>query len=242
VVSKHFSNGSYFILKILNTLKVCKKFLSLLGDKEASFAPMRLLSISSGKVMPLFGSHNPGHSSVASAIDKKSISNLDKPLAIEIKKLGVAGDEQADLSVHGGLEKAIYVYPIEHYAFWNTLLTRETKKPVNLALGAFGENFTIEGLLETEVFVGDNIQIGDLEFTVSKLREPCFKFNAKMKYKGAAKAMLQSGFSGWYLRVNQAGMIAAGAQINIIAGARLISIADQNKALFNRGEQKNLWD
>ena len=192
--------------------------------------------------MPLFGPHNPDHSSVASAIDKKSISNLDKPLTIEIKKLGVAGDEQADRSVHGGLDKAIYVYPIEHYAFWNTLLTRETKKPVNLALGAFGENFTIEGLLETEVFVGDKIQIGDLEFTVSKLREPCFKFNAKMKYKGAARAMLQSGFSGWYLQVNQTGMLAAGAQINIIAGARLISIADQNKALLNRNEQKNLWD
>jgi MOSC domain-containing protein YiiM len=203
---------------------------------------MRLLSISSGKVMPLFGPHNPDYSSVASAIDKKSISNLDQPLTIEIKKLGVAGDEQADRSLHGGLEKAIYVYPIEHYAFWNTLLTRETKKPVNLALGALGENFTIEGLLETEVFVGDKIQIGDLEFTVSKLREPCFKFNAKMKYKGAARAMLQSGFSGWYLRVNQTGMLAAGAQINIIAGARLISIADQNKALFNRDEQKNLWD
>ena len=192
--------------------------------------------------MPLFGPHNPDHSSVASAIDKKSISNLDKPLTIEIKKLGVAGDEQADRSVHGGLDKAIYVYPIEHYAFWNTLLTRETKKPVNLALGAFGENFTIEGLLETEVFVGDKIQIGDLEFTVSKLREPCFKFNAKMKYKGAARAMLQSGFSGWYLQVNQTGMLAAGAQINIIAGARLTSIADQNKALLNRNEQKNLWD
>jgi MOSC domain-containing protein YiiM len=192
--------------------------------------------------MPLFGPHNPDYSSLASAIDKKSISNLDKPLAIEIKKLGVAGDEQADSSVHGGPEKAIYVYPIEHYTFWNTLLTRETKKPVNLALGAFGENFTIEGLLETEVFVGDKIQIGDLEFTVSKLREPCFKFNAKMKYKGAARAMLQSGFSGWYLQVNQTGMLAAGAQINIIAGVRLISIADQNKALFNRDEQKNLWD
>jgi MOSC domain-containing protein YiiM len=192
--------------------------------------------------MPLFGPHNPDHSSVASAIDKKSISNLDKPLTIEIKKLGVAGDEQADRSVHGGLDKAIYVYPIEHYAFWNTLLTRETKKSVDLALGAFGENFTIEGLLETEVFVGDKIQIGDLEFTVSKLREPCFKFNAKMKYKGAARAMLQSGFSGWYLQVNQTGILAAGAQINIIAGARLISIADQNKALLNRNEQKNLWD
>ncbi|MBU3620211.1 MOSC domain-containing protein [Polynucleobacter sp. CS-Odin-A6] len=203
---------------------------------------MRLLSISSGKVMPLFGSHHPNYSSVASAIDKKSISNLDRPLVIEINKLGIVGDEQADLSVHGGLEKAIYVYPVEHYAFWNALLTRETKKQANLLPGSFGENFTVEGLLETEIFVGDRIQMGDLEFTVTKLREPCFKFNAKMKYKGAAKAMLQSGFSGWYLRVNQVGMIAAGEEIKVIPGERLTSIADQNKALFNRGNQKNLWD
>jgi MOSC domain-containing protein YiiM len=203
---------------------------------------MRLLSISSGKVMPLFGSHHPNYSSVASAIDKKSISNLDNPLSIEITKLGVAGDEQADLSVHGGLEKAIYVYPIEHYAFWNALLTRETKKPVTLLPGSFGENFTIEGLLETQIFIGDKLQIGDLEFTVTKLREPCFKFNAKMKYKGAAKAMLQSGSSGWYLRVNRVGMLTAGTEIKVIPGERLTSIADQNQALFNRGNQKNLWD
>jgi MOSC domain-containing protein YiiM len=203
---------------------------------------MRLLSISSGKVMPLFGSHHPNYSTVASAIYKQSISNLASPAQVEITRLGVAGDEQADPSVHGGIEKAIYVYPIEHYAFWNELLSRETKQSVNLPLGAFGENFTIEGLLETEIFVGDQMQISELQFTVVKLREPCFKFNAKMKYKGAAKAMLQSGFSGWYLRVNQTGTLAAGAEINVLPGQRLTSIADQNLSLFNRGNQKDLWD
>ena len=203
---------------------------------------MRLLSISSGKVMPLFGSHHPNYSTVASAINKQAISTLAIPAPIEITRLGVAGDEQADLSVHGGIEKAIYVYPIEHYAFWNELLTRETKKSVDLPLGAFGENFTIEGLLETEIFVGDQMQIGDLQFTVVKLREPCFKFNAKMGYKGAAKAMLQSGFSGWYLRVIQTGVLSAGAEIQVLPGQRLTSIADQNLALFNRGNQKSLWD
>ena len=192
--------------------------------------------------MPLFGSHHPNYSTVASAINKQAISTLASPAPVEITRLGVAGDEQADPSVHGGIEKAIYVYPIEHYAFWNELLTRETKKSVELPLGAFGENFTIEGLLETEIFVGDQMQIGDLQFTVVKLREPCFKFNAKMGYKGAAKAMLQSGFSGWYLRVNQTGALSAGAEIQVLPGQRITSIADQNLALFNRGNQKNLWD
>ena len=192
--------------------------------------------------MPLFGSHHPNYSTVASAINKQAISTLAIPAPIEITRLGVVGDEQADPSVHGGIEKAIYVYPIEHYAFWNELLTRETKKSVELPLGAFGENFTIEGLLETEIFIGDQMQIGDLQFTVVKLREPCFKFNAKMGYKGAAKAMLQSGFSGWYLRVNQTGVLSAGAEIQVLPGQRITSIADQNLALFNRGNQKNLWD
>ena len=203
---------------------------------------MRLLTISAGKVMPLFGNHHPDYKSVASAIVKTSVSNLDKPNLIEITKLGVKGNEQADLSVHGGLEKAIYVYPVEHYPFWNTLLTRETKKTVDLQPGAMGENFTIEGLLETEVFVGDQLHIGDLKFAVVKLREPCFKFNAKMGYKGASKAMLQSGFSGWYLRVIQAGFITAGAAITVIPGARQTSIAEQNQNLMGRRNQQDLWE
>lgn len=203
---------------------------------------MRLLTISSGKVMPLFGNHHPDYKSVASAIRKKAVSDLDNPASINITTLGVKGDEQADLSVHGGIEKAIYVYPAEHYAFWNELLTRETKQPVHLEHGAIGENFTIEGLLETEIFVGDRLHIGELEFAVVKLREPCFKFNAAMRYKGAAKAMLQSGFSGWYLRVIKTGVLSAGAQIELITGSRETSIAQQNQKLLNNRNQKDLWE
>jgi MOSC domain-containing protein YiiM len=203
---------------------------------------MRLLTISAGKVMPLFGNHHPDYKSVASAIHKKSISTLENPRPIEITTLGVKEDEQADLSVHGGIEKAIYVYPTEHYAFWNELLTRETKKPVALQHGAIGENFTIEGLLETEVFVGDRLHIGELEFAVVKLREPCFKFNAAVRYKGASKAMLQSGFSGWYLRVLKTGTVSAGAAITVIPGPREISISQQNQKLLGHRNQQNLWE
>ena len=203
---------------------------------------MQLISISTGKALPLFGIHHPDYKSVASAIHKKSISHLQNPVSVEIHHLGIKGDEQADLSVHGGIEKAIYVYPAEHYVFWNELLTRETKKPVHLQYGAIGENFTIEGLLETEVFVGDKLLIGDLEFVVVKLREPCFKFNAALGYKGASKAMLQSGFSGWYLRVLKTGTVAAGAQITVIPGAREISIAQQNQKLLHNRNQKDLWE
>jgi MOSC domain-containing protein YiiM len=203
---------------------------------------MRILSISSGTVSPLFGSHHPNYSAVPSAINKKTISTLENPQFIEINSLGVLGDEQADLNVHGGIEKAIYVYPSEHYHFWNVLLTRETKQVVHLQHGAMGENFTIEGLLEADIFVGDQLKIGELLCTVTKLREPCFKFNAKMKYKGAAKAMLQSSYSGWYLRVNQPGHVAAGEAIDVIPGSRLKSIAEQNSDLLNRNMQKDLWD
>jgi MOSC domain-containing protein YiiM len=203
---------------------------------------MRLISIAAGKVAPLFGDHHPNYKTVPSAIHKQSISSLSNPHPVQITKLGVQGDEQADLSVHGGVEKAIYVYPAEHYAFWNDLLTRHLKRPITLQPGALGENFTTTGLLETQVFVGDQLIIGDLQFSVVKLREPCFKFNAALSFKGAAKAMLQSGFSGWYLRVNQGGILAAGSSIQQIAGPQETSIAAQNIALLNRNNQQNLWE
>ena len=195
-----------------------------------------------GKVAPLFGNHHPNYKSVASAIRKKVVSETDNPALVEITPLGVKGDEQADLSVHGGIEKAIYVYPAEHYIFWNELLTRETKRPVDLQHGAIGENFTVEGLLETEVFVGDKLIIGELEFAIVKLREPCFKFNAAVGYKGASKAMLQSGFSGWYLRVLKTGTLTAGTEITLIPGPREISISQQNQKLLNNRNQKDLWE
>jgi MOSC domain-containing protein YiiM len=202
---------------------------------------MKLISINSGKVSPLFTNQHPDHAVVMSGIKKSSISNIDQANPVDINTLGVMGDEQADLSVHGGLEKAIYVYPHEHYPFWNALLSRELKTPFDLQPGAMGENFTITGLLEADVFVGDRLQIGDLEFIVTKLREPCFKFNAKMRYKGAAKAMLQSGYCGWYMRVITPGTLVAGSTINQLPGKQETAIADQVRSIAKRELQRDLW-
>ena len=203
---------------------------------------MKLISINSGKVGPLFANQHQDRTVVMSGIKKNSISHTEQPSPVEINALGVIGDEQADPTVHGGIEKAIYVYPHEHYPFWNALLSRELKKPMDLQPGAMGENFTITGLLEENVFVGDTLQIGDLEFVVTKLREPCFKFNARMGYKGAAKAMLQSGHCGWYMRVITSGTLIAGCQINHIPGRQEIAIADQVRSIAKRDMQRDLWD
>jgi len=203
---------------------------------------MKLISINSGKVGALFANQHQDRTVVMSGIKKSSISHAGRPSPVDINTLGVMGDEQADLTVHGGIEKAIYVYPHEHYPFWNALLSRELKKPMDLQPGAMGENFTITGLLEENVFVGDTLQIGDLEFVVTKLREPCFKFNARMGYKGAAKAMLQSGHCGWYMRVITPGTLIAGGQIGHRPGKQETAIADQVRAIAKRDMQHDLWD
>jgi MOSC domain-containing protein YiiM len=202
---------------------------------------MKLISINSGKAGPLFTNQHPDHTVVMSGIKKSGISDINQPGPVEINSLGVIGDEQADLTVHGGIEKAIYVYPHEHYSFWNALLSRELKKPMDLQPGAMGENFTITGLFEENVFVGDTLQIGHLEFVVTKLREPCFKFNARMGYKGAAKAMLQSGYCGWYMRVITPGTLIAGSAINHRPGRQETAIADQVRSIAKRDMQRDLW-
>jgi MOSC domain-containing protein YiiM len=203
---------------------------------------MQLISINSGKVGPLFANQHSDHPVVMSGIKKNSISHINQPNPVHINTLGVLGDEQADPTVHGGVEKAIYVYPHEHYPFWNALLSRELNRPMNLQPGSMGENFTITGLLETDVFVGDTLQIGNLEFVVTKLREPCYKFNARMAYKGAAKAMLQSGFCGWYMRVITPGEVKACSTIKRLPGRQEITIADQVRAIMKRDMQRDLWD
>ena len=93
---------------------------------------MKLISINSGKVGALFTSQHPDHTAVMSGIKKSSISHAGQPSPVDINTLGVMGDEQADPTVHGGIEKAVYVYPHEHYPFWNTLLSRELKKSMDL--------------------------------------------------------------------------------------------------------------
>lgn len=202
---------------------------------------MRILSISVGTIAPLFGIDHPDHKSVQSAIKKEPVSTLSHPAAIQVKRIGIEGDEQSDFSVHGGLEKAIYAYPSEHYSFWNELLQREAKRIDPIGHGFVGENLSIEGFLEKDVWVGDIWRIGDVELQVSKLREPCFKFNARLGYKGSAKAMVQSGKCGWYLQVNQIGTIKAGDQIEVIPGKRHINIEMQNALLLRKELQKDLF-
>jgi MOSC domain-containing protein YiiM len=196
---------------------------------------MKIISINSGKI----GLHKDPFSPRAaykSAIDKSSISSLEDPQLCTISFKGLEEDEQADQRVHGGSDKAIYAYPLEHYSFWEELIQARSEKKNELALplGYFGENFTISGLLEHSVWVGDLWFVGDLELRVTQLREPCFKFNAKMDDADAGKTMIQTARSGWYLKVLKAGQCKAGDAIKVVHGPRKISIKLQNDAMLNR--------
>ncbi len=201
-----------------------------------------ICAISVGKVKTIrSGNENPSQE-IFSAIHKLPISTLDNPQSVHLHHLGVDGDEQANLKVHGGIDKAVYAYPAEHYLFWNECLVKEKRMSSHqeLTFGSFGENLTTAGLLETEVFIGDIWQIGLTALQVTQFREPCFKFNIKMNYSGAAKKMAQTGYSGWYLKVLEQGMIMAGDQIQVTPGKRLLLIASQSQAFYQRSGQAQL--
>ncbi len=164
--------------------------------------------------------------SVMTAIRKTGVSG---PVAV--RPLGLEGDEQADLTVHGGLEKAIYAYPVEHYPFWLAQRKAAGLSDIDdeLPHGAVGENLTLSGLLEGEVWVGDVLRFSGCTLRVEQPREPCFKFNAAMGFNTAAKAMVQSGFCGFYLSVDTPGTLQAGESFTLMAGPRRVSIAQRFK-------------
>jgi MOSC domain-containing protein YiiM len=133
------------------------------------------------------------------------------------------------LSVHGGLEKAVYAYPSEHYGFWRSLRERAGLSGIDTQLnhGALGENLTISGLLEAEVWVGDLLRFKHCTLRVSQPREPCFKFNAAMGFNTAVKEMALSGFCGFYLRVDEPGVLQAGESFELVPGPRNDTIAQR---------------
>ncbi len=175
---------------------------------------MQLLSIQVGRVRPL----QVGDQSVMSGILKRPVSG-----AVAVRPLGLEGDEQADLSVHGGLAKAIYAYPVEHYGFW-----REQRRawglPDDLPPGSLGENLTISGLLEESLYVGDILEFPDCTLRVTQPRFPCYKFAAVMGRPQAARSMMRSGFSGFYLAVDRTGTLAAGQSFLLIPGPRTMPL------------------
>lgn len=186
----------------------------------------RLLAINVGTALPLVVAGAGSEAVVMSAIRKHPLSTLHHPIAVGVHRMGLAGDEQVDRTIHGGLGKAVYAYPIEHYTWWNTCRreagVEEAERP--LAFGAMGENLTIQGLLEISLWVGDRIRVGDVELVVESPRRPCYKFNAAMGYAHAVRDMITSGFCGMYLSVAQPGIIRAGDALLLRPGPREISM------------------
>jgi len=141
-------------------------------------------------------------------------SIFKSPIAgpVRVRTLNLDGDEQSDLSVHGGVDKAVYIYPSEHYGFW-----REQLPGMDLAWGAFGENFTTEGLIENTVHIGDRLRIGSAEFAVTQPRMPCYKLGIRFGRADMLKRFLASGRTGFYLAVLQEGQVTAGDAIDLVA-------------------------
>jgi len=128
---------------------------------------------------------------------------------VRVSRLNVAGDRQSDLAAHGGSDKAVYVYPAEHYDFW-----RRELAPVELPPGAFGENFTTEGLSE-EFRIGDRLRIGTAEFAITQPRMPCYKLAIRFGRADIVKRFLKSSRTGFYLAVVREGEVEAGDPIHL---------------------------
>ena len=165
---------------------------------------------------------------VMTAIGKRRVSG---PLAV--RPLGLDGDEQADLTVHGGLSKAVYAYPSEHYPFWQTVRAQAKVTSLwddPLPGGFMGENLTLSGLLETQVWVGDVLRFANCDLAVSEPRFPCFKFNAAMGFNQAAKMMSANAWCGFYLAVRVPGTLAAGEEFELLPGPREVGITELFRA------------
>jgi len=130
---------------------------------------------------------------------------------VKLRKLNLDGDKQADLTVHGGIDKAVYSYAKEHYEFW-----RKDLQDMSLPWGMFGENFTTEGLFEESVNIGDKFQIGTARVIATQPRMPCYKLGVKFGRMDIIKRFLASGLTGIYFKVLQEGEVAAGDEIKLI--------------------------
>ena len=168
---------------------------------------------------------------VLSGIVKRSVAG-----SVAVKTLGLDGDEQADLSVHGGLSKAVYAYPSEHYAFWQTVRAqaRVAAWEAPLPSGFLGENLTLAGLLESQAWVGDVLRFADCDLAISEPRFPCFKFNAAMGFNQAARLMAANGWCGFYLAVRVPGSLRAGESFKLVAGPREVGISELFRAKMGR--------
>ncbi|HSS21693.1 MAG TPA: MOSC domain-containing protein [Pyrinomonadaceae bacterium] len=163
---------------------------------------MKLISLNVGRPQIVIRNGEP----VSTAIYKKPVAGR-----VNLRKLNLDGDRQADLSVHGGPTKAVYIYPSEHYEYWKRELPG-----MELPWGMFGENFTTAGLFEPEVNIGDTFGVGSAVVMATEPRMPCYKLGIRFGRVDIIKKFLQGERSGFYLSVLQEGEVEAGDSIELI--------------------------
>jgi MOSC domain-containing protein YiiM len=189
---------------------------------------MKLLSINCSQVHDLWVRGRRQRS----AIGKRGVQG-----AVAVGVLGLDGDSQADPRHHGGPRRAVYAYPSEHYAFWQTVRAqaRVCLWEDELPHGFLGENLTLSGLLESELWVGDELTFPDVTLTVTEPREPCGKFNAVMGFSQASRLMIQSGWCGFYLAVKREGHLQAGQDFTLTPGPRHLRLSELFRMKFAQG-------
>jgi len=154
-----------------------------------------------------------------------SIFKEPVPGRIALRTLNLDGDRQSDLSVHGGKDKAVYCYPVEHYEYWKVELPGHA-----LPMGAFGENFTTEGLNEDSVHIGDRISIGSAEVVVSQPRMPCYKLGIRFESDDMVRRFLASRRTGFYLAVKREGEVGSGDEVTVLDhDPNSISVSEINR-------------
>jgi len=143
---------------------------------------------------------------------RSAIAKVPVGGAVDVGPLGLAGDEQGDLRVHGGPDKAIHHYPHDHYRAWQAELGEH---PLLRAGGAFGENLSSSGLTEADVCLGDRFDLGTAQVEVSQLRQPCWKLSDRFAVPDMARRVQNSGRTGWYYRVLSPGRLAVGDRLQL---------------------------
>ena len=190
---------------------------------------MKLISVNVG--LPREVAVNGG--SVRTGIFKHAVSG-----AVRVERLNLVGDRQADLSVHGGPNKAVYAYPEEHYDYWRRELAED-----ELPWGMFGENLTTEGLHESSVFIGDRYRVGTAELAVTQPRSPCYKLGIRFGRPEMVKRFLRSGRSGFYFAVAQEGEVKAGDSIELLSReANSLPISDINKLYASEKNDREMLE
>jgi MOSC domain-containing protein YiiM len=186
---------------------------------------LRILSVNIARAR-VIGTHD-GHA-VLSGIDKKAVAG-----EVVVRTLGIAGDEQADLRVHGGVDKAVYAYPSEHWEWW----MRE--KSVACRAAAFGENLTLEGALEGDVAIGDRFRWGEALLEISQPRAPCYKLAMHTGRLDTPQAMTVSARCGWYLRVVEEGRASSRALERVHASGGP-SVREAFRAVFAQADWRHV--